>query len=516
MRETMRFLLPAVLCVLTLGCPEPLDGMPGQPATGEEHWLRMALLTDVHILDEESPARVVRLDRYLSPAWRPQDGYTAHVLNATIQAINRIHAEDRAVDCVVVTGDLIDNAQYNELRWFIDTMDGNTVDTDSGDPDGADRPVAPEDNPKLPLHAVGLDPAIPWFAAHGNHDGLAVGNFPIDRSRDDPARWRALMLAPASRLMGLYDMRPPVNALWPTLDQSPAVIRADVEQIDPETLQLQIDELVAGPIAPDPGRHFLSKRMFVEAFFDSTTLPNGHGFTRDNVDQGTARYSVRPKPDVPIRMIVLDTVPDDLPAGLPVDYGVLTREQFEGFLMPEVEAARRAGECVIVVSHHPARSFNKPYPGDVVKTTPFRAYLASQPHILAHVSGHEHRHGLHLVTGLHRYVEIETGSLIDLPQEGQMLDFYHNPETNELRIEGAFFGHANDPTRLSAESLRRATIDAAEYKDAPGLSVEEVFPPPKGWTSAPPDGWGGQKIGSTAGNGFSITLDVPPRKGAPK
>ena len=66
----------------------PLDLLPGPEG---EHWLRFVHLSDVHIADTESPARLVTMDAFLSPAWRPQEAYSTQVLDATCRAINRIH-----------------------------------------------------------------------------------------------------------------------------------------------------------------------------------------------------------------------------------------------------------------------------------------------------------------------------------------------------------------------------------------------------------------------------------------
>jgi len=489
--------------LLLAGCPFPVNSLPGEPRPGEVHWLRFGVLSDIHLIDEESPARTVRLDTLFSSAWRPQDGYSAHVLDATLQRFNAIHASEGPVDFVIVTGDLADNAQYNELRWAIDVMDGQTVLTDSGAADGAERDVAPEDNPKLAFDAVGLAPDIPWYAVHGNHDGLAVGNFTILRTGGDPGYWRAPQLPPMARLVGLYDMMPPLASLWPTVDVSPAVIEAREERIDPETLQLLLDEAGPGNVAADPARHFLSDTGFVEALFDTASEPAGHGFTAANLAEGTRRYTARPAADVPVRLVVVDSVPSDLSPGIPVDYGVMTREQFEGFVVPAVKAAKQAGEYVIVVSHHPAASFNKPYPGNTVKAFEWRSFLSAQGNVVAHLAGHEHRNRLQLVRGLYSYVEIETGSLIDLPQEGRLLDVYHDPARGTVRLESRMVSHMEAPTRLSAESYRRASIDAAHHKSTPGASSLSELLTGEAAAVAPAD--------TETGNGaFSITLQLKP------
>ena len=101
--------------------------------------------------------------------------YTTQVLDAAVQTINALHKK-APFDFGIALGDAANNTQYNELRWYIDVLDGKMITPSSGAHQGADTI-----DYQKPYQAAGLDKSIPWYQAIGNHDQFWMGSSHVNR-----------------------------------------------------------------------------------------------------------------------------------------------------------------------------------------------------------------------------------------------------------------------------------------------------------------------------------------------
>ncbi len=208
---------------------EPAAGEPllvrtelGPPAAGVQLLARLAHVTDAHVMDAASPARVPFLDRLgppLQSTFRPQEALTARVLSGAVRSIRRL-----APAVVIQGGDVIDNAQGNELTAAIALLSGGRVEPGSGPHGyfGVQSAADPDpfyyrpdlDAPRHPgLLAAATRPftargaGAPWYPVLGDHDVLVQGELvPSALTRSlalgQRALWdlpRGLTLPPGSR-----------------------------------------------------------------------------------------------------------------------------------------------------------------------------------------------------------------------------------------------------------------------------------------------------------------------------
>jgi hypothetical protein len=370
-----------------------LEPGPGEPLGGTKVHAGRTLatfgqLTDTHVRDEESPARVPFLDRLGPPVtstFRPQEAFSTQVLDAAVRALDREHPQ-----AVVVTGDIVDSAQENELDQALAVLGGRVVEPDSGGAgyDGVQAASNPDpfffrpDN-DAPRHPGALDAArrrfraaglrAPWYPAIGNHDVLVQGEVPATPAIEEIATGDEMV-------MGIDpESLPPLDE-----DSAPAVVNV---------LLTQGDVFGRSETVPaDPDRRHLEPSEMTSRLADAAGVrPAGERL--DYVfDIGAS-----------VRGIVLDTV--DRSGG---SDGVLTAAQL-AWLRRRLAAA---GERWIVVFAHNA------LPEAAL------ALLDGTPRVAAVVRGNSHRNAIAPRDG---YWLISTSSLADFPQQSRMFRLREAP-----------------------------------------------------------------------------------------
>lgn len=369
-------------------------------------------MTDFHLADLASPSRVEFLQQLsedskwqgMLPAYRPQEFLLTQAVGAVIRRIRQETRGDRSgIDFVVTTGDNTDSAQANELDAFLTLMDGGELDPahDTGNAShvttipGAKAYWNPEpfsrdewkEHHGFPDYPGAISAAargfrtpglgLPWLGCFGNHDCLVQG-------RAAP---------PTGYNTFLYGARKPIC-------EPP-----ELESVQDALTKYRLDPLwvSAGSsmsIPPDARRRIVSRREHVGRHLASATLPSGHGFSTENLQEDTAYYTYDGVAG--LRVITLDTTN---PAG-DVN-GCLDAAQYAWLedRLREVHATTQGPDgteistgnedrLVIICSHHGLSTLNN----DTSMPHADRLYLADEverllhryPNVALWLSGHTH------------------------------------------------------------------------------------------------------------------------------
>jgi metallophosphoesterase (TIGR03767 family) len=396
-----------------------LDG-PDHPANTDrdqpDNSVRIAELlhlTDFQIADLASPSRVEYLQRLtgvgvwrrMLPAGRPQEFLLDQAVEQVVRTARRAVADGTAApDLMITTGDNTDSAQLDELERYLALLDGGRIRPGAGNDDLAATPTRSGDpeywNPEpesrdhwktrhgFPDHPGALAAAVrefdaggiglPWLTCFGNHDCLVQGRA---AARDD------------------YDAL--LNG-----DRKPIALPDGPEPTD-DALDRYVDDPYhwstgpSIPIEPRPDRRLVTKQQWVQGHFGTGGVPQGHGFTTDNLADGTTWYVHDAIPGV--RIIGLDTTN---PAGH-VD-GCLDDRQFRWLERRLVEVHARYSDAagrdvhtdaddrlVVLASHHGLSTLTNAtgdgtWGGRLHLADEVQALLHRFPNVVLWLSGHTH------------------------------------------------------------------------------------------------------------------------------
>jgi len=413
---------------------------------GSKPLLVLHHLSDLHICDAQSPLRPEYLDRWADPdspvrdlvgtigTYRPHAMLSPHVVESMVQSLNSITSgplSGAPIDGAIITGDTTDNAQVNEVSWFLSLLDGGEVTPDSGSsdlyegvmgdspdtydlkywhphgtPSGAQDDDArakygfPQisgllDDCRRPFQATGL--GFPWYAVHGNHDALLQGTVA-------PTQATQIAMTDSKRYEELPSNMTLMDALTFFSEVGPAQYPED-------------SDAPYAFVTPDNERRALERGEYAARHLASPGLPQGHGFTQQNVQERTMYYA---KDVGRVRLIVMDTVNEF--GGW---QGSLDEVQF-AWLENQLKNADRP---VVLASHHPPNTmFNDYAPegaGRRICHEELESMLLSYPIIVAWLAGHEHRHHVRWIGDREQtqgFWLIETASHADWPQQSRVVE----------------------------------------------------------------------------------------------
>ncbi len=420
-----------------------LDIMPptysGSAVTKKTKLLNFFTISDIHITDKESPNQLIYLQhRYptLPVGASLHSGimpYTTHVLDAAVQTVNALHKQN-PIDFGLSLGDACNSTQYNELRWFIDVMDGKVITPSSGAHLGADTI-----DYQKPYKAAGLDTTIPWYQTLGNHDHFWIGSIPVDYSLRKDLRQSYI----SDEVFATGDVlrdRTKINSrdcYMGVLDGSTPC--GDLIKAGP------VGNFNSAPkVVADPDRRSLLRTEWMNEFFKTSSSPVGHGFNLSNANNGFACYSFVPKSTVPIKVIVLDdTQKEDDDSADIHGHGFLDQARW-AWLKKELADGDAAGQLMIIAAHVPINvEVTAPNsqmgwwlnPQNAVTLPNLIAELQSHPNLIMWVSGHRHLNTVKAfispdpVNAPEKgFWQVETPSLRDFPQQFRTFEIYLNSD----------------------------------------------------------------------------------------
>lgn len=512
------------------------DLQAGQRAANADLLLRFLQFTDDHVLDDEgqaingaSPTDAV--NPTFEAAQRLQEEYTDEVLNNLIGRVNDCTRRYPA-EFMIVTGDSADLTTVAEARRFIDNLDGTFDQMSAFEkacvaqfPAGTPEPV--------------LTQACTRFTGRGVADTQSMDSDPTDPTVQFTATRMLRQLAnqfAAQFGRGEDGSTDPTRQTFTRAPGLPQTLRCT--EGAPGCLNVALktpwyiafgnhDGYLRGTAAVGTGvneaswltsgrHHMLHQHEFIDEFFETRSLPKGHGFNladsarRQDSDTRNDGYYAFEAGQGRFRMIVLNTIIDGTDPRLPTDLvrnplalsdGTVDKAQFQ-WMQQQLKQAWDRHQLVMIFSHHPDitfaeyGTFAQAVPTDLTAAQ-LDAELASWPHVLAWVAGHTHRHRIRpfkvtpdaagALVGSNKatptasegittpvackvagrradgqpacrgFWQIETASLIDFPQEQRLIEVLDNRDGSGT-LRGPVLTHSFERSRRLANADDRCQL----------------------------------------------------------
>lgn len=448
-------------------------------------------MTDIHITDKEAPNQLIYLQQAdskhgaaMTSVYSPVIAYTTQMLDAALQTVNALHERD-PFDFGISLGDVCDSARYNEVRWYIDVFDGKPIRPSSGAHLGENTVDF-----QRPFQAAGLNRSIPWYQVLGNHDHFYIGSAPVDAAPflglresyvSDEVWAVGDVLIPNAAKSTPMALPPVIYDLTTSLaGTSPATLNDPVTGVVGNTFHMGVidgaspygairytgrkEDFASAPrVAADPDRRALLRSEWIAEFFNTTTLPRGHGFDlvpealRRSQD-GFACYSFVPKAGIPLKIIVLDNTQREDDGSHDIHgHGFLDAARWQ-WLQDELDAGQANNQLMVIAAHIPIAVsgvgslmewWNPKGQASPVQNDPHAVMdnavtlpvlirkLQDTPNLLMWISGHRH---LNTVKALpahddqgrlvpeKSFWQVETSSLVHFPQQFRTFDIFLNSD----------------------------------------------------------------------------------------
>jgi metallophosphoesterase (TIGR03768 family) len=349
--------------------------------------------------------------------------YTTHVLDSAVQTINALHKKNR-FDFGISLGDTCNSTQYNELRWYIDVLDGKVISPSSGAHAGADTI-----DYQKPYKAAGLDKTIPWYQTMGNHDHFWIGSIPVNAFLRQ-SYISDTVIATGDVLADPRNINKP-DYYMGVLDGSTPY--GDITGAGP------VGKFSSAPkVVADPDRRSLLRTEWMKEFFTTSSNPVGHGFSLVDAQKGFACYSFVPKSAIPIKIIVLDDTQRDDDGSVNIHgHGFLDKARWN-WLKKELADGQAAGQLMIIAAHVPigveATKSEMGWwldPQNAVTLPDLINELQKHRNFIMWIAGHRHLNTVKAFPGPtpeQGFWQVETSSLRDFPQQFRTFEIYLNSD----------------------------------------------------------------------------------------